>query len=135
MSDDGDDEGDKEAPGPASKTPNRRTLRDSGETEWIGQTAPAKRASAPIVVQPPRREPVPESDQSILNVQAVETMGVSVLPPTFDEPTVTVANTSTETEYSDRFVAFDASLLDDLIDALEEAKRRQKHSIEKECWR
>jgi hypothetical protein len=98
---------------------------------WIGQLAPSKRAAAPIVVQEPHRDPVDDDDEVAddgISVDAVETMGLTVTPPSDEssDTCVTIANTSDASDIRPRFVGFDVDMIDDVIRALEAVKRRQE---------
>lgn len=80
-----------------------------------------QREDTSIVVQHPVTEEVP--DEADVDAEYVQTMGLSVTPPQGGD-VVVVQNTSADTQFTDRFVAFDVALIDDLIEALVEAKVR-----------
>lgn len=86
----------------------------------VTQLATKQRDDAAVIVQHPFRETV-ENDDGEESV--VETMGLSVNPAT-PSGTVTIQNTSSNSNLAERFVAFDVEMIDGIIDALEEVKDR-----------
>lgn len=104
--------------GMSREEPGIESIRCDTDGVWIGQVVPKKIDGPSIDVQRPYRESVGGE-----NVKAIETMGVRVQVDR-ETDTVTVANTSTDTDLSSRFAAFDVSLIDDVIQALEEMQDR-----------
>lgn len=104
---------------------------DYRETKrWeMEKLATKKRADASINVQHPIREDVSEEGE---DEQIVETMGLSVSPPT-NSGVISIQNTSADSQLAERFVAFDVELVDGIIEGLEEMKRRYNESDEFVC--
>ena len=101
----------------SDEEPGIESIRCDRDGVWVGQVVPSKIDGQPIDVQRPYREPAPEGSK----VTAVETMGVRVQAAP-EHGTVTIANTSSDTDLSSRFAAFDVDLVDDVIEALEQVK-------------
>lgn len=91
----------------------------SWRMENIKELVSKDRSDTDIIVQHPIRESAPEES----DVKYFETMGLSVGPPS-PKGVFTISNTSVDTQVTERFVALDVGMVDDLIDALEEVKAR-----------
>jgi len=93
------------------------------DPEWRMQNilkyATEKREDTDVIVQHPVREESPES----VDAEFVEVMGLSV--GSNGNGVVTIQNTTSDTSMTERFVAFDAELIDGLVQALEDVKRRE----------
>lgn len=100
------------------------------DPDWdMDQLATKQRDDAAAIVQHPIRDTVEDEGG---NEQVVETMGLSVNSPT-PKGIVTIQNTAADSPLTERFVAFDADLIPDLIEALQDMYERHEDGEEMTC--